>query len=92
MRSETTAVSGGIALHREGRNLQSSPCSAIIISVTLGNARGLSGLRVKNERVTFADLQGLPSSRSRGLSEGPAATESSKWFIDARERRQVSGT
>lgn len=68
MRSKTTAVCGGIALHREGRNLQSSPCSAIINSVTLGNARGLSGLRVKNERVAFADLQGLPSSRSLGLS------------------------
>ena len=62
----------GIALHQEGRNLESSPSSAIINSVTLGHPYGLSGPRVKNERVTLYDLQGLSSSLLLSLSDGTA--------------------
>lgn len=87
-----TVLSSGIALNQEGRNRESGPCSAIINSVTLSNPCGLSGLCVKNERVTLNDLQSLSSFLSLSLSDGTTPNYSSNWLTDLCGQCQVSNT
>lgn len=87
-----SVLCSGTALPQDGRSLESSPCSAVINSTTLGNPCGCSGPPVTNARVIVDDLQGLSSPRLLSLSDGTASNYCSKWFLGPRERCQVSST